>query len=507
MHKNQQGFTLVEILMSLFLVSILLGTMSTVVINGMSLNAKATLRSESGSLAFKKVQDYINLDYDNIPIGDIATAYEVEDFSGEAQGLNLANATATVYVEPESVLDSSVTTTTDNFAQTVAADTAFINGSEINSIDADDATGDWFRIWRIRDNNNSNYTYSRWASSPDNLAGPSIDLASAQVVETIRVNWYACGYGANDFRIEAKNSSPNNNNGWTTIVSGLADNGIPCFIGNHSQDINVSANTTPYRYWRLYFVDAEDNDFSVISELEAFSSGTPGDTVEQQGSDASNSPGALYFSSSDLEMSEDGSRGHQSIGMIFDSIDATQGSTIDSALLEFTADESNSGPVTLLVTAANVDNAVPWSGNYAVDNAVDADNSDGSVGTSATVTWTPNAWTAGEDSDDTKVDVTAILQEIVNRAGWTQNNDVAFAIQYVSGADKRVAERSPAPELVINWSETTTSNNSNYVDADGDGDVDNPTLVRVTAVITYEQFGATQRTEYATFIRKFGIGN
>ncbi len=502
--KDQAGFSMVELLISLVVATLLVGVLSSIVQNSMSLNAKAALRSEAGSIAFKKVQDYINLDFTNIPIGDVATSYEVEDFSTEAENLNLRNVSAKVYVEPESELDSTSTSTT-NYSQSIAADTAFVSGSEISSIDVDDATGDWWRRSRMSDDNYSNYTYSRYASSPDNLAGPSIDLGSSQDVDTIRVNWYGCGYGANDFRVEAKNSSPNTNSGWTTIVSGLSDNGIPCYIGDHPQDIDVSSNSTPYRYWRLYFVDAVDSDFSVISELEAFSSDIPGDTVEQRGSDASSSPGALYFSSSDLEMSEDGSRGHQSIGMIFDQIEANKDATIDSAYISFTADESNSGDVTLLVSAADVDNGVDWVGDYAVDNAVDNDNSDGSVGTNAKTTWNPAAWSSGENGPDTQVDVTSIVQEIVNRPGWDADNRMSFAIQYVSGSDKRVAERSPAPELVINWSETVAVDGT-YVDSDGDGDVDNPTLVRVTAIIEYEAFLQTHKVMYSSYIRKYGIG-
>ena len=506
MHRDEKGFTLVEVLASLVLVSLLLGVMVSVVQNAATLNAKAKLRADAGSLAFKKVQDYINVDFDSVPIGDDVDAYEVEDFSAEAEALNLRNATAYVYVEPES--DVSTPTTVDvSYTQAVSADTAFVSGAEIPSVDHDDATGDWYRVWRIRDNNYSNYTYSRWASDPDDLASPSIDLGSAQVVDTIRVNWGLCGYGANNFRIEAKNSSPNSNSGWTTISSGHSDNGIPCYFGNHPQDINVSSNSTPYRYWRLYFVDAEHHSYAVISELEAFSPGTPGDTVEQNGSDASSNPGQLDFDSVDLDITQNGTKGDQSIGMIFNGVNAEQGSTIDNAYLSFVADESDSGTDSFLITGANVDNALPWVGNYAVDNAVDGDSSDGSTGTAATVTWNPPAWTTGENGPDTRVTVTTIIQEIINRVGWVSGNDIALAIQPISSTNRRVAERLPAPQLVVEWTESTTTTPGGYTDDDMDGDADNPTLIRVTTVIEYDAFGKRNKVEYSTFIRKFGAGD
>jgi prepilin-type N-terminal cleavage/methylation domain-containing protein len=508
LQSNQKGFSMVEVLVALSLVSMLISVIYVIIINSTSLNAQTTLRAEAGSLAFKKIQDYINLGYDNIPIGDDAFSYEVEDFSAEAETARLANAQAKVYIEPESILTTATVTDTTNFTQTIAADAAFVSGSEINSVNEHDATGDYWQSRRIRDDNYTNYTYSAYAWNPNNMASPSIDLGSSQVVDTIRVNWYYCGYGADNFRIEAKNNSPNSNSGWTTIVSGLSDNGIPCSTGNNSQDIDVSSNTTPYRHWRLYIIDAEDEDLNVFSELEAFSAGVPGDIVEQQGADASDNPGELYFSSSDLELSEDGSRGQQSIGIIFDDVNVTQAATIDSAYIQFTSDEADSTPVNLLVTGVDRDTAQPWNGSFAVDNAVDNDGSDGSQGTTASTAWTPPSWSAGESGEDTRVDVTAIVQEIVDRVGWSAANDMAFAVQYVSGAGQRVAERDPSPQLVINWSQsTTTTSTGPFEDTDGDGDVDNPTLLRATAVIEYDSQGRRQRVEYATFIRKFGVSD
>jgi len=505
---SQRGFTMVEILVSLGVVTLFMIVMTAVIQNGFSINGLTTQRADAGALAFKKIQDYTNRAFVDIPIGDDLTSYEVEDFSSEAQAMNLAGAVAKFYIEPESVFQSTTTTTTTNFTQTIAADSAYTaSGSEITDGGAENISGMYYRPWRITDDNYSNYTYNYFSPGADNKPLPSIDLQTPQTVGDIRIEWWSCNYRANDFRIEAKDSNPTVNSGWTTIVSGQSFSSAAC-SSDRTQDIDVSSNITPYRYWRMHVVDATHSTWNVISEFEAFSSGIPGDIVEQHGSDASSAPGELYFSSSDLEMSENGSRGQQSIGIIFDDIDTDQGATIDNAYIEFTADEADSGAVTLLVSGVDIDNAQAWSGSYAVDNAVDNDASDGSVGTSAKVTWTPNPWSAGENGSDTRVDVTAIVQELVDRAGWAVDNDMAFAIQYVSGASKRVAERSPAPDLVINWSESvTTTSTGIYEDADLDGDVDNPTLVRATAIIEYDAYGRRHKVEYSTFIRKFGIGD
>jgi len=503
---------MVEILVSLAVSSLLLFVMAAVLENGFQINGKTERRAEASSLAFKKVQDYINLNYDTIPIGDSLDNYEVEDFSAEAESLNVENAVAKVFIEPESELDTSASTTTTSFNQTIQADSAFVaSGSEINVVAVNDAAGIHCPTSiactpeNISNDDFSDYTYNSNSPGPDNKPLPSIDLGSPQGVETIQVTWWSCNYGANNFRIEATNGNPNSSSGWIPIRQNLSDGGAAC-DSDKSQEIDVSSNTTPYQHWRMFVVDGYHPNWNVISEFEAFSSGAPGDIVEQHGSSASSNPGQLYFSSSDLEMSRDGSRGQQSVGIIFDDIDTPQAATIDDAYIEFTADESDSGFVRLRVSAIAIDNAPTWIGDFAVDNAVDSNNGDGLVGTAASTNWTPDPWSSGDRGVNTRVEVTAVVQEIVNRSGWQVNNRIGFAVQYVSGGDRRVAERNPAPELVLEWSETSTTT-SVYVDANNDGDVDNPTLVRVTAVISYEAYRAKQEVTYSTFIRRFGVGS
>lgn len=506
--RSDQGFSIIELLVSLFVASMLIGVVYSVVVNASTVNSRTKLRAEAGSLAFKKVQDYINLDFNDISIGTSDFSYEVEDFSVEAEAVGLDNPSAKVYVEPESVVDTATTTQTVDFNQTITADSTYIAGSEIETDDYNDATGDYWREWRIADDQLEPYTYSAYTSNPNNMGSPSINLGSSQLVDTIRVYWWPnCQYGANNFRVQAKNGNANSNSGWTNIVTGLNDNGTSCGGSTRPQDIDVSSNTTPYQHWRLYIVDSKDNNFNVFTELEAYSSGAPGDIVEQRGDDASSAPGELFFSSSDLEMSQNGSAGQQSVGMIFDNITAEQGATVTNAYISFTADESDSGSVQLRVRGVDEDNASSWSGNYAVDNAIDSDNSDGRVGTSASTTWNPSAWSAGEKGPDTQVDVTAIVQEIVSRPGWAADNDMAFGVIYVSGSSKRVAERDPAPQLVIEWEESTSVTGGTYVDDDGDGDADNPTLIRVSTVIEYDAFGQRNTVRQESFIRKFGLGD
>lgn len=502
-----QGFSIVELLVALLVVSFLGGVIFSIVSNSTSLNARTSKRAEAGSLAFKKIQDYINRSYINIPIGNTATNYEVEDFSAEAEALKLKNASAKVFIKPESVLPSATSPVTTSYSQTITADAAYIAGSEISPVGVTDASNINCNDSRISDNNLTNYTYNCNSPGPDNKPLPAIDLGTSQAPNNIRITWWSCSYRSDNFRIEAKDSNPTSNSSWVSIKNGLSDGGAPC-AADKTQVVDVSSNTTPYRYWRMYVVNGLDNSWNVVSEFDAFSAGVPGDIVEQHGSDASSSPGSLTFSDALLEMSENGTSGHQSLGLIFDNLNARPGATIDSAYLQFTSANAQSGAVTVKVIGEDVDNADPWSGSFAVDNAVDTNSADGKIGTSATNTWTPPSWTASQKDTNTRVEVTSLLQEILSRSGWAQHNDVAFAVQYISGTGKRVTQRSTPPELVINWSETVTApSSSDYVDANGDGDVDNPTLLRATVEIEYDAFGKRFKIEYETFIRKFGISD
>ncbi len=204
-------------------------------------------------------------------------------------------------------------------------------------------------------------------------------------------------------------------------------------------------------------------DASATNSLFASSSGGPqteivdaipgssaGDVVEQRGSDAGSNPGLLSSTSSDLEMAYNGYYyGHQSIGLRFRDVNVPQGTVIDDAYIQFTTDETYlSGDVELLVEAVASDNPSAWSGSYGVDTPTK---------TSASVTWEPNDWNnVGEAGADERVEVTSIVQELLNRTGWSDGNAMAFSVSYVSGSGIRVAESgtssgNPPPELEINW--------------------------------------------------------
>lgn len=490
---NQRGFTLVELIVSFFIIAILIGLGSTIYSSTLSINTDTSFRAEASELAFQKLQDYVNTDFDSITIGDDVTNYEVEDFSAEVAGEGFDNPDAKVYVRPASVVDSTTETVTENFDETVDADISFSSGSEITVNDTIDPTDCCRRDYRLHDNNVYNLVYNNYEPGSSNQPLPAIDLGEPKAVNTIRINWFNSFYTSTDFRIEGSNDGIV----WNTVSSGLSTTvGVGPIFGDYPEDYVVNGI---YRYWRIFNLNGTDSTWIAISEMEAFSAAS-GDVVEQHGSDASSSPGALDFSSSDIDLTQHSTQGQQSIGLRYKDVNVEQSTTIDNAYISFTADQDNSGDVELLVQGLDTDNAPGWSGTYAVDNAVS-----GSGATTANTSWSPDPWTA--DTEQT-VDVTSIVQEILNRGGWTDGSSMAFAITYVSGSGKRVAKKTPAPQLVVEWSETSTvTGGGTYVDNNGDGDADNPTLLEVTVRIEYDLLNERKEVEFVSLIRRYGIGS
>ncbi len=495
MKQAEDGFTIVELLVSLTLLSVLLLVAGLVFTTAATTNAKTNLNSLAGEQAFKKLQDYINTTYDNVPIGLVGSQYEVEDFSNDTSLSSLKNAEAKVYVEPASIVNSNSSTTTTDYSKSSAADTSVSAGSEISASGTLDPTNCCRRDYRLIDNSYYNLVYNNYEPGSSNQPLPAIDLGASTNVSTIRINWYASPYVSQNFRIEGSN----NGTSWTTVASGLSTNSaVGSSVGNYPEDYSVSGS---YRYWRMFNITGTNSTWLALSEFEAYSAGS-GDVVEQAGSDASSNPGELNFSSTDLTMSENGTSGHQSIGLRFKGIDVNQGTAITNAYVQFTASNTDSAAVQLIATGVDTNDAVGWAGNYAVDNAVSGTN-----GTSATSTWNPSSWTSGLATANERVTVTGIVQEILNRAGWANGNSMGIAIQYVSGNGKRIAAKASAPVLVIEWSETVTVNNGGaYVDNNGDGDADNPSLLKVKTIISYDSFGERREIEYTSYIRKYGLG-
>jgi hypothetical protein len=140
--------------------------------------------------------------------------------------------------------------------------------------------------------------------------------------------------------------------------------------------------------------------------------------------------GGINLTSGDLNMALDGAR-VQTVGMRFAGVSLPAGATIVGAYVQFQADEVDSGPVNLVIAGQAADNPLSFS--------TASGNVSSRPRTGATVAWAPSAWTAVglRGTAQQTPDLSALVQEIVNRPGWSSGNALAFV---VSGSGARTAE-------------------------------------------------------------------
>ncbi|BAY24263.1 hypothetical protein NIES2100_40570 [Calothrix sp. NIES-2100] len=155
------------------------------------------------------------------------------------------------------------------------------------------------------------------------------------------------------------------------------------------------------------------------------------DDAEQRAS------GSMDLSSSDLELINDG--GDQLVGLRFVGVNIPQGATINKAYIQFKVDETTSVATNLTIRGQDADNALTFTSTRgdissrlltdanAVWNAVPTWNTVGTVG-----------------ADQRTPDLKNVIQEIVNRQGWSSGNSLATII---SGTGSRVAEAFDGDQL------------------------------------------------------------
>ena len=153
------------------------------------------------------------------------------------------------------------------------------------------------------------------------------------------------------------------------------------------------------------------------------------DLVVSDGDDDAeeNASGGMYLTSSDLELITESTE--QIVGIRFRNVPVPQGAIITRAYLTFTADETDSGNTDLVIQGQAADDAP----GFTTANS----NISSRARTTQQVAWDDiPAWnTTGVQHDSP--DISAVVQEIVGRAGWVSGNDLAIII---SGTGKRVAE-------------------------------------------------------------------
>ncbi|NLR95045.1 InlB B-repeat-containing protein, partial [Flammeovirga agarivorans] len=164
--------------------------------------------------------------------------------------------------------------------------------------------------------------------------------------------------------------------------------------------------------------------------------------------------GSIDLSSSDLELVYDPHEdaGNQIVGIRFQALDIPKGAIIKEAYIQFTADEDKNDEGSMNIYAQYDNSPVAFTTTI---NDISSRPK-----TTASVVWTPVDWDVVGDAGDAQKtpDLSTLVQEVIDRDGWTSGNNMAFIIE---GTGRRVAESykgssTEAPQLIIEFKNTYT---------------------------------------------------
>ncbi len=159
--------------------------------------------------------------------------------------------------------------------------------------------------------------------------------------------------------------------------------------------------------------------------------------------------GLVVIRSIDLDLVRSGS--NQTVGLRFEGLNVPNGATIVNASIQFTTSDGRSEATSLTLKGEDTDNAATFTNQ--IRNNISSRRK-----TTASVSWSPAPWVRiGDATVDQKTpDLSSIIQEIVDRPGWSSNNALAILI---TGTGKRNAysfkgNQSKVPVLKIEYQNT-----------------------------------------------------
>jgi type IV pilus assembly protein PilY1 len=120
-------------------------------------------------------------------------------------------------------------------------------------------------------------------------------------------------------------------------------------------------------------------------------------------------------------------RASQVNGLRFQNLPIAQGTRILEAQLVFTARSASTGAATLRFHAEDADDSPGFSSSV--------DDVSARTTTTATATWTPADWDI-VDEQHVSSDLTALVQEIVDRPGWSPGNSLTIVQSHDSGVER-----------------------------------------------------------------------
>ncbi len=203
-----------------------------------------------------------------------------------------------------------------------------------------------------------------------------------------------------------------------------ADGTIVVTVANDNCKTLASKYTFTWK-GKSFSFDTPAEPFVATFVWDANAQATPLAQINQSSDDAEqNSNNTVDLVSGDLDLGD-----RPISGLRFSNLNIPQGATITNAYVQFTADKDNqSAAASYTIKGQDVDNATTFTSTN--------NNLSGRTFTSASVSWNNiPAWnTAGESAAAQKTpDLTSVIQEIVDRQGWSSGNSLALFVTGSSG--------------------------------------------------------------------------
>ncbi len=183
------------------------------------------------------------------------------------------------------------------------------------------------------------------------------------------------------------------------------------------------------------------------------------DAEEYRGAFETHPDGEVELHSSDLELCTEDSAMQQVVGILFRNIQIPVGATITNAYIQFTADDTNTEGV-LPIDIWGIQEANTSAPFTEVLFDISSRPS-----TTATVNWQAPIWAVKQEKgpDQATPDLKAIVQEIIDLAGWASGNTIGFQFtndetakihrEAESYDDNATEAGASPPELVVTYTE------------------------------------------------------
>lgn len=236
-------------------------------------------------------------------------------------------------------------------------------------------------------------------------------------------------------------------------------------IANVNNLVKIGTNGTNTCYTAStetdMIADGATADATLTAEIDALRGGdtppppsTPGEgwAVIASADDAEEDDGGTQdtaIASGDLDIGEAGVG--TAIGVRFQNVDIPQAATINDAYIEFEANGNTSDSTSGDIWGEDADDAAAYTAGSANSNI------SGRTKTTASAAWS-NVETWEDGNIYQTPDLTAIVQEIVNRGSWASGNAMAFILE-MSGHRRAMSydgDPTGAPRLVVDYETATT---------------------------------------------------